>query len=137
MSRGPKLLRISCKRLAREHQRRVLWFEYYLLQEKWKNPQQIYHEYGLVITYYGIFLRDLLIEYTHPFLKKPLDGKINHTLTKIKHIFGIFSYLNKTYKTVDPLLSSKTNEMNGSQFIYRIFCFKKNHYTLHILRIYS
>ena len=44
--------------------------EYYLLKEKWKNPQYTYYEYGLVIIYYGKFLTDLVIEYTHSYLKK-------------------------------------------------------------------
>ena len=96
-----------------------------------------YCEYGLVITYYGNFLRDLLIEYTHSFLKKTLHGKTNHTLTKIKHIMVIFPYLKKIYKTVDLLLSSKLNEMHGIWFIYRIFYFKMIRYTLHFLRIYG
>ena len=62
----------------------------------------------------------------HPlFYEKTLDGKINHILTKVKHIFGIIPYLKKIYKTVDPLLSSKPKEMHGSWFVYGIFYFEK------------
>ena len=102
-----------------------------------RKVEKSYYEYGLVITYYGNFSRDLLIEYTHCFLKKTLVGKINQTLSKINDLLGMFPCLKKIFKTAHPLVSSKPNEMHGSWFIYRIFYFKKNRYTLDSLRIYS
>ena len=112
--------------------------EYYLLKEKVEKSIV-----NVLWKWLGNYLLWELSKrsryWIHSFLfeRKALDRKIDHTLTTIKHILGIFPHLKKIYKTVHLLLSSKSNEMHVRWFIYCIFGFKKSCYMLHILRIYS
>ena len=91
----------------------------------------------LLIAYYGHFLKDFLIECTQSFQKNQAVTKIDQAVTKIRHTFSLLSYVKRIYKAVDPHLSSKPKEIHGSWFIYGTFLFKKNPYTLYILKIYS